>query len=277
MQLLVVDATNRVKRLYKAMLTDIGDRFIGEVRRVAAAYGGPPVVLCWDHPDSKQPRRAIYPDYKKERLLDEPTEACVRQTLVDCKPQFTCWYSSQHEADDLIAAIAIQFPKIPMIIYGNDKDYHPLLLTGTRLHLTATVGPVAQWEVYNQQLVEEKYKIKLHQFREYQALVGDSVDDIPGIDKIGKDSAVKIFQVADTVAEAVRRIDELPIEKFRRAALLKGYQDGTFDIMMRLVSPLPVDHIPERVQATIRAGEQLSLSVTANLTPADLLKPRPPF
>ena len=60
--------------------------------------------------------------------------------------------------------------------------------------------------------VKAKFDVWPEQIIDYLALVGDSSDNIPGIDKVGPKTAAKWLQAYGTVDELVRHADEIPGE-----------------------------------------------------------------
>jgi DNA polymerase-1 len=107
------------------------------------------------------------------------------------------------EADDLIATIVRLLADNPDIteieLYTMDKDSYQLL-TYDKLKL---IGP----KLSNATEVTEKFGITPGQFIDYQALVGDKVDNIPGVKGIGAKTAVKLINMHSC-------IENIPIECF---------------------------------------------------------------
>jgi len=107
------------------------------------------------------------------------------------------------EADDLIATIVRLLSDNPEItkieLHTMDKDSYQLL-TYDKLEL---IGP----KFSNSEQMTQKFGISPGQFIDYQALVGDKVDNIPGVKGIGAKTAVKLINKYGF-------IENIPIECF---------------------------------------------------------------
>ena len=91
------------------------------------------------------------------------------------------------EADDVIGTLANQASKlgIETVISTGDKDMAQLVTPHVRLINTMTNVEMDEMGV------EEKFAVKPNQIIDYLALMGDKVDNIPGVDKCGPKTAAK--------------------------------------------------------------------------------------
>ena len=111
------------------------------------------------------------------------------------------------EADDVIATLSKEFSQKgwEVEVYTPDKDMAQLLsLKGVRI-----INPLTGEEITPQK-VEEKFGVKPHQIPSYLALVGDKVDNIPGVEGIGPKRAREILKRFDTVERIVQDWEKLP-------------------------------------------------------------------
>ncbi len=121
------------------------------------------------------------------------------------------------EADDVIGTLALQATanEIDVIVSTGDKDLAQLVGPHVTLVNTMTnsrldpAGVVAKFGVRPDQIVD------------YLALVGDSVDNIPGVEKCGPKTAAKWLTEYGTLAEIVANADKIggKIGENLRAAL----------------------------------------------------------
>lgn len=138
-------------------------------------------------------RNDIYPGYKESRALPDEElafqlEACKRLTelLGIVSPA-----SERYEADDIIASLATQYSAkgFPISIVSRDKDLGQLLANpGDRLWDFAADTQL------NQSDFCAHYGVRPDQLIDFLALVGDSIDDIPGVPGIGKKTAAVLLQ-----------------------------------------------------------------------------------
>ena len=85
------------------------------------------------------------------------------------------------EADDVIGTLAIQAAQAGMdvVISTGDKDLAQLVNPNVKLVNTMTNSTLDEAGVMT------KFGVRPDQIIDYLALVGDSVDNIPGVDKCG--------------------------------------------------------------------------------------------
>lgn len=151
------------------------------------------VVAAYDESLGTCFRNTIYPDYKISRALPDPElafqlEACKGFTEVLGIPSPA---SDTYEADDIIATLAATARRrgAAVTVVSRDKDLGQLLLEeGDRF-----------WDYSaNQQLDEngffERFGVWPSQFSDYLALVGDKIDDIPGVPGLGPKTAAALLQ-----------------------------------------------------------------------------------
>lgn len=159
--------------------------------------------------DSKEPsfRKKMYVEYKANRSA--PPDDLVPQferieQLVEAFGIHS-FRQSGVEADDLIATLTERWlaeaPAHRVVILTGDKDL--MQLVNERVVIWDTMNQ----KVYGPEGVIEKFGIAPAQIRDYLALVGDSSDNIPGVDGIGPKTAVDLLKewgTLDGVLEAAR-------------------------------------------------------------------------
>ena len=141
--------------------------------------------------DQKEPtfREALYQEYKAHRdppptdlLLQEPMIHEVLKAMripILGKPGF--------EADDVIATLARKGEERDLDVYlcTSDKDCRQLLSDRVRIR------NLRKQENFDTATLMETWGITPKQVCDFQALVGDSVDNIPGVYKCGPKTATK--------------------------------------------------------------------------------------
>ena len=213
--LLLVDGSSYLYRAFHAM-PDLRNRageptgavygvanMLRRLRReVPADY-----IACVFDAKGKTFRDDWYPEYKANRpsmpedlaRQIEPIHELVRALgwpllMVD-----------RVEADDVIGTLAAQAEQagISSVISTGDKDLAQLVSPHVTLVNTMS----------NEKLdvpgVEAKFGVPPERIVDYFTLVGDSVDNVPGVEKVGPKTAVKWLQQFGTLDEIVRRADEI--------------------------------------------------------------------
>jgi len=117
------------------------------------------------------------------------------------------------EADDIIGTLAKRFSQKgwEVIIYTPDKDMFQLLsLKGVKI-----VNPLTGEEI-DREKVLKKFGVEPEQIPSYLALVGDKVDNIPGVEGVGPKRAVQILREVGSVENILENWDNLPykVKKF---------------------------------------------------------------
>ncbi len=109
------------------------------------------------------------------------------------------------EADDVIGTLAAQAEQagISAVISTGDKDLAQLVTP----HVTL-VNTMSN-ETLDVPGVEAKFGVPPERIVDYFTLVGDSVDNVPGVEKVGPKTAVKWLQQFGTLDEIVKRADEI--------------------------------------------------------------------
>ncbi|GAA5001124.1 DNA polymerase I [Pseudoluteimonas lycopersici] len=92
------------------------------------------------------------------------------------------------EADDVIGTLALQAANdgIDVVISTGDKDFAQLVRPGVQL-----VNTMSGSKLDTDESVVEKFGVHPGQIVDYLALMGDKVDNIPGVDKCGPKTAAK--------------------------------------------------------------------------------------
>lgn len=131
------------------------------------------------------------------------------------------------EADDIIGTIAKKAEKDQFTVYmmTPDKDYGQIVDEHIFLYKPAFMGNGV--DVLGPKQVCEKWDIEhVDQVRDILGLMGDAVDNIPGIPGIGEKTAVKLLKEFGTVEGLIANVDKLKgkqkenVENFAQQGLL---------------------------------------------------------
>ena len=152
-------------------------------------------------------RNTLYPEYKANRgeapedlipqfgIIREAIEAFGLDVIE--KKDF--------EADDVIASYVKygEDKKIPTTVFSSDKDLFQLLSPNTRI-----MDPMKNVEI-DEAKVMEKFGVGPDRITDVQALIGDSVDNIPGVPGIGPKTAAKLINEFGTFEELLEKKDQI--------------------------------------------------------------------
>lgn len=188
-------------------------------------------------------RDRIYADYKANRK-PKPPELTVQFPLIEraCgafgvatlrEPGF--------EADDVIATvarIAIEARGGEAVINSVDKDFYQLMRPGLHIY-----DPMKK-QVMGRDECVAKFGIEPHQVICMQALLGDSVDNVPGVPKIGVKTAAALLQAfgnLDAVLAAARDGRPMPCTAIQRRNLVSHASDALVSReLVKLKTDVPI-------------------------------------
>jgi DNA polymerase-1 len=179
--------------------------------------------------DAPTPRHTVFPEYKATRqAMPEDLSAAlphVRRMLEAFRvPLLEC---DGYEADDIIGTLARRAEKDGFQTYmvTPDKDFGQLVDENTFLYRPSRQGDGV--EIMGVAEIQKRWGIqRTEQVIDVLALMGDSVDNVPGVPGIGEKTATKLVAEFGSVENLLARTGELKgrvkenLEKHRDAALL---------------------------------------------------------
>ena len=109
------------------------------------------------------------------------------------------------EADDVIGTLASEAERAGMrtVISTGDKDLTQLV--DPHVTLVNTMSN----ETLDEAGVEAKFGVPPEQIVDYLALIGDSVDNVPGVDKVGPKTAAKWLAQYGSLDGVIAHADEI--------------------------------------------------------------------
>ena len=164
------------------------------------------VVVIFDA-KGKTFRNDMYPEYKANR---PPMPDDLRSQIAPLHQIITAMglpllVVGGVEADDVIGTLSNQATALGMetVISTGDKDMAQLVNQHVRLINTMTNVEMDEAGVV------EKFGVRPDQIIDYLALMGDKVDNIPGVEKCGPKTAVKWLTAYPTLNEVMANADQI--------------------------------------------------------------------
>ena len=164
------------------------------------------VVVIFDA-KGKTFRNDMYPEYKANR---PPMPDDLRSQIAPLHQIITAMglpllVVGGVEADDVIGTLSNQATALGMetVISTGDKDMAQLVNQHVRLINTMTNVEMDEAGVV------EKFGVRPDQIIDYLALMGDKVDNIPGVEKCGPKTAVKWLTAYPTLKEVMANADQI--------------------------------------------------------------------
>ena len=123
-----------------------------------------------------------------------------------------------YEADDVLGAMAKQAAKenLEVLLITNDKDMMQLVNGGVRILRTGSGGAKAD-VIVDEKKVEEILGVPPGKVIDVMALMGDTVDNIPGAKGIGEKGAKELIQRYGSVENALDHAAEVSNKRYREA------------------------------------------------------------
>ena len=201
--------------------------FADFLHQLRSESNGEHFLIAFDESLTTSFRNELYPAYKANRELPPPEleaqlKAC--QELAEVLG-FKTLASERYEADDLIGTAARQMRKIKfrMTYVTADKDLAQLVKSGD------TWWNFARGEKLDSSKIKQKLGVRAEQVVDLLALMGDAVDNIPGVPGVGQKTAVALLdhlRSLDQIYAKLDRVSQLPLRGARRAQQqLEQYRD----------------------------------------------------
>lgn len=224
----LIDASVYVFRAYYSMLPDMTDRdgnpahavfgfakFLGDlVEQARPEY----IAVAFDQSLTSCFRSRIYPAYKKNR---EPAPADLVLQFERCYEYcrhlgIAAVGSHDYEADDIIGSLCSRMRKVGLrtTVVSRDKDLAQLIRAGD------VYWDYTSRERFGYADIERRFGVAPERMADYLALMGDAVDNIPGVPGIGAKTAAVLMREFASLDELYEGLSRVGLLKLRGAATL---------------------------------------------------------
>jgi DNA polymerase-1 len=190
--------------------------FVKTLAKLRTTISPSHLVVVWDGGLDDERLRAL-PEYKAQRpempgdLAGQITE--IQQWLPVAGVASFC--QDAVEADDMIGALAVRGAAAgcDVVVASSDKDFMQLVGPGVRL-----VNPNDKVDrFWGDAEVLAKLGVRPGQVVDYLGLIGDAVDNIPGVPGVGPKTAVGLLARFGSVDELYARLSEVESVRVRGA------------------------------------------------------------
>jgi len=200
-------------------------------------------------------RKEIYPEYKANRPAP-PADLIPQFGLIRAATRafnLPCIEMEGYEADDILATYARMAEKAgaEVTIVSSDKDL--MQLVGPHISLydsmkNKSAGPAE---------VEAKWGVPPAQMVDFQALVGDAVDNVPGVSGIGPKTAAELLAKFGSLEAVLAGAAEIPQKKRRETLIEQADQARLSRRLVQLCDTVPVKQDLESLALLPPDGPQL--------------------
>jgi len=229
--------------------------FVKMLEKMRAAVSPTHLMVVWDGGLSAE-RLAALPDYKAQRP----------EMPADLRPQFdeiesflaaagiASYCADGVEADDYIATLARRAAaeSWDAVIASSDKDF--MQLVSERIGLLNPNDKTGV--IWGREQVFAKTGVEPEQVADWLALMGDAVDNIPGVPGVGSKTAAELLKQFGSVENLLARLDEVKSEKLRQS--LRGSAAAVVRNQKLVRLPeVPCELVPEKL--VVQSGDRAAL------------------
>ena len=232
-RLVLVDGTGLIYRAYFALPSNLSTKdglhtnaiygfstmFSKLLSRRVPEYG----AVIFDPPGGSF-RSEKYSEYKAQRPRadDDLIEQFPWIDKVVAAHNFRSLRVKGFEADDVIGTLSQQAKEagLEVQIISSDKDFAQLIDDQVKM-----LDPIKD-VTYDAELVRKKWGVLPHRFVDYLAMIGDKVDNIPGVPGIGQKGAISLLEEFGDLNGILANLERISgknrkcLEEFREQALL---------------------------------------------------------
>lgn len=201
--------------------------------------------------DTKEPtfRHDMYPEYKANRAAfpeDLGPQLIAIKELINLlgikqieMPGF--------EADDIIGTLSKKASdsKIETYCLTADKDFYQLVTD--HVSILKPSRRDEDIEIISYEGVKAKFGVRPDQVIEVQALMGDPVDNVPGVKGVGEKTAIPLIQKYGNIENLYEHLDEIT-SKSVKAKLIDQKENAFLSKILVTIKPdVPIDITPEEL------------------------------
>jgi len=248
--------------------------FVKMLAKMRASLQPSHVLVVWDGGLSAERLQAL-PEYKAQRpempaelgtQLDEIVSYLAAANIVSyCREGV--------EADDYIACVAHKAVAagFEVVIASSDKDFMQLVTLEAGQTATASGAEAAtrvgvgllnpndkSEAVWTAEQVRSKTGVEPSQIVDWLSLVGDAVDNIPGVAGVGPKTATGLLQEFGSVTGIYERLPEVKSERIREALRVAEADVRRNQGLVRLKADLQCEFSPAALASKPVAGERLA-------------------
>jgi len=277
MKLLLVDGNYYVYRSFFAIRDLSNSRgeptnaiygFVKTLRRMVKDLTPQLGAVVWDEglPSRRTELQPAYKQHRAEMPLEMRPQLAFIRDLVPLLG-FRSVSLPNTEADDLMASYACEAVRRQMevVLATNDKDLFQLVDEGVRVYTTNKADlptPKDSFALLDGVNVQKKWGVPPERIGDVIALIGDTVDNIPGVTGLGPKNAAHLLKthgnldalLADLHAVENARIREKLVAA--REQILQNREMVKLDTDLPLPAPLDALRIEPRYDDLIAAVER---------------------
>ena len=215
----------------------------------------PSHLICAMESETPQARLEVYEDYKvnRDEMPDNlrPQIPMILEVVEGYQipiVSFPGW-----EADDVIATLAQRAAAdgMDVRIVSSDKDMRQLIAPKIKIY------SIRKKQFYDEDNLWDDWGVRPDQVIDFQSLVGDSVDNVPGVPLVGPKKAQALLEKFETLEGVLENADQAPGKKLSEN--LKSFRDQALMSreLVTLKTDLPIELDWEACRVSTPDNERL--------------------
>ncbi|HEX2252384.1 MAG TPA: DNA polymerase I [Thermoanaerobaculia bacterium] len=187
-----------------------------------------------------------YEAYKANRA---PMPEDLRPQIPLIRQALACYHIpvlevDQFEADDVLGTLAAKAADegFEVVLVSADKDLMQLVDDHVRVYHTG------REKLYDRAAVEEDYGVPPEKVPDILALVGDTVDNVPGVPGIGDKGARQLIAEFGSLEELLARAGEVKRKSYREGLQANAEQARLSRKLVEIHRDLPIPLEPEKLR-----------------------------
>lgn len=229
--------------------------FVQMLKKMREALEPAHLIVVWDGGLSAE-RMAAHPEYKTHRPeMPADLELQLDEIVSYLAAAGVASYCGDGiEADDYIACLARRAAAAGwhVVIASSDKDF--MQLVSPEIGLWNPNDKTAA--VWSREQVLARTGVAPEQVADWLALMGDAVDNIPGVPGVGPKTAADLLKQFGSVASLFARLAEVKSEKLR-SALQASAQAVRRNLRLVQLHEVPCEFVPDQLAVRPARREQL--------------------
>ncbi|MBA3059101.1 MAG: 5'-3' exonuclease [Gammaproteobacteria bacterium] len=215
MSLLIIDALNIIRRIHEAIAVPDGEATVADTlksglssfKRALKTHRPTHAVAVFDH-GGRTWKHELYEGYQANRkAMAQPLRDGLPTLQHELNEMGLHWISIEGiEADDAIATLVEKWCKATSeqtIILSTDKDF--LQLLSAQVCIYDHFKDLWRDAAY----VQAKFAVMPSQMGDLLALMGDAVDGVPGVDKVGRKTAARLLRINGNLDRLIANADKV--------------------------------------------------------------------
>ncbi len=220
--------------------------FIKTLRRMVKDLNPELGAVIWDEglPERRTQLQAAYKENRAEMPPDMIPQLDFIRHIVPLLG-FQSLGRPNTEADDLMASYACEAAgkKIDVVLATNDKDLFQLVADGVKIYTTNKAdlaSPKDAFALLGGDAVRKKWGVDPERIGEVLCLIGDHVDNIPGVSGLGPKNAAALLQAHGGLDGLLQNLAAVKSDRIREKLEAARDQIAQNREMVRLDTDLPL-------------------------------------